>query len=285
MSCPGRFVAIDDTRLWIVERGEGFPLFVLHGGPGLDHHEFADYLDPLGDRYRLILVDQRTQGRSDRAPRHTWTLERMAQDVIMLGLALGLERYAVLGHSFGAFVALQNAVDYPGQAAATIVSAGIPSTRYLEASEEHLSRLEPPELRERIARSIEAESTATTAEEFEALMRDQWPFSFADPLDPRIEGFVERSAGILMVDVLRHFEASGYGGIELEGRLGEVPQPVLVINGRHDRVCPIEASIAMGAELPHGELVVLENSGHMGFVEENERYLSAVRDFLDPIAG
>ncbi len=285
MSCPGRHVAIDDTRLWIVERGEGFPLFVLHGGPGLDHHEFADYLDPLGERYRLILVDQRAQGRSDRAPEQTWTLERMAQDVIMLALALELKRYAVLGHSFGAFVALRNAVDYPGQAAATIVSAGIASVRYLEASAEHLARLEPPELRERIARSIERESEATTNEELEEIMRDQWPFSFADPLDPRIAGFVERSSGILSVDVLRHFEASGYGGVELEDRLGEVPQPVLVINGRHDRVCPIEASVAMARDLPSSELVILENSGHMGFVEENESYLSAVGGFLDRSVG
>ncbi len=285
MSCPGRHVAIDDTRLWIVERGEGFPVFVLHGGPGLDHHEFADHLDPFGERYRLILVDQRAQGRSDPAPEHTWTLERMAQDVIMLALALGLKRYAVLGHSFGAFVALRNAVDYPGQAAATIVSAGIASVRYLEASAEHLARLEPPELRERIARSIERESEATTAEQLEEIMRDQWPFSFADPLDPRIAVFVERSAGILSVDVLRHFEASGYGGVELEDRLGEVPQPVLVINGRHDRVCPIEASVAMARDLPRSELVILENSGHMGFVEESESYLSAVGGFLDRSVG
>lgn len=285
MSCPGRHVEIDDTRLWIVERGEGFPLFVLHGGPGLDHHEFADHLDPLGERYRLILVDQRAQGRSDGAPEHTWTLERMAQDVIMLARALGLKRYAVLGHSFGAFVALRNAVDYPGQAAATIVSAGIASVRYLEASAEHLARLEPPELRERIARSIERESEATTAEELEEIMRDQWPFSFADPLDPRIAEFVERSAGILSVDVLRHFEANGYGGVELKDRLGEVPQPVLVINGRHDRLCPIEASVAMARDLPRSELVILENSGHMGFVEESESYLSALGGFLDRSVG
>ena len=76
----------------------------------------------------VSLVDQRSQGRSEAAPPDTWTLERMAQDVIMLARAMELGRYAVLGHSFGAFVALQNAVDYSGMAAATIVSSGIPST-------------------------------------------------------------------------------------------------------------------------------------------------------------
>jgi proline iminopeptidase len=135
VTCPGEHVRIDDTSLWVVQRGEptAYPIIVLHGGPGLDHHMFGDYLDPLTKRFRLLLVDQRNQGRSERAPEHTWTLERMAQDVIMLARALGLERYAVLGHSFGAFVALQNAVDYPGMASQTIVSSGLPSARYLDA--------------------------------------------------------------------------------------------------------------------------------------------------------
>ena len=57
---------VHDTHLFVEERGEGFPLLVLHGGPGLDSHEFADYLDPLTDAYRLVFIDQRAQGRSDR---------------------------------------------------------------------------------------------------------------------------------------------------------------------------------------------------------------------------
>src|ERR1700687_607956 len=109
-------VNIGDTRLHVVERGTGYPLIVLHGGPGVDHHMFGDYLDMLTDQFRLILVDQRAQGLSDMCPVSTWTLDRMARDVKSLADALGLGAYAVLGHSYGAFVALQNAVDLPGAA-------------------------------------------------------------------------------------------------------------------------------------------------------------------------
>src|SRR5437899_3729282 len=110
MSAPsttGRLVDIGDTRLHVVERGAGYPVILLHGGPGLDHHEFADYLDPLTDEHRLLLVDQRAQGRSAPADPATWTLGQMAADVVSLARALELPSYAVLGHSFGAFVALQ----------------------------------------------------------------------------------------------------------------------------------------------------------------------------------
>src|SRR5262245_21914139 len=100
----GRLIDIGDTSLHIVERGEGYPLIILHGGPGLDHHFFADYLDVLTDAYQLILVDQRANGRSGRPPKETWTLRQNAKDVGLLAEAMKLDKYAVLGHSYGAFV-------------------------------------------------------------------------------------------------------------------------------------------------------------------------------------
>lgn len=284
MSCPGRLVPIDDTALWVVERGadDGLPLLVLHGGPGLDHHEFADYLDPLAERgVRLVLVDQRACGRSERPSPQTWTLERYAQDVIMLARAMRLDRYAVLGHSYGAFVALQNAVDYPGMASAVVVSGGIPSMRFLERVDEHLQAFEPVELREQVIASWAREPEVSTAEEFDRLMREQWPFHFADPRDPRIEEYVTRSAGtVYEPDVLRHFAVEGYGAIEVEDRLDQVASPVLVLAGRHDRTCVPEAAEAIAAGVPDAQLVMFERSGHMTFVEEPEAYLEAVSRFL-----
>jgi len=280
----GRLVDIGDTALWTVQRGrdDGYPLIVLHGGPGDDHHEFADYLDPLTDRYRLLFVDQRAQGRSAPAPESTWTLPQMAADVVLLARSLDLGRYAVLGHSYGAFVALQNAVDFPGQASQTIVSSGVPSMRFLDAVERNLAEFEPVELREQVAASWERETSVQTAEDFDALTREQMPFHFADPLDPRIEQYLERSAGAVYApDVLRVFAASGYGGIELEDRLAEIRHPALVLAGRHDRTCVIEASEAIAAGIPGAQLVVFERSAHMTFVEQQDEYVDAVRSFLD----
>jgi len=277
----GELVRIDDTALFVVERGAGYPVIVLHGGPGLDHHEFADYLDPLTDEFRLLMVDQRANGRSERPPESTWTLERMAQDVIMLARTLGLDRYAVLGHSYGAFVALQNAVDYPGMAAQTIVSGGVPSMRCLDVVDANLAAFEPVELREQVTASWAREPTVHTREEFAELMADQLPFHFADPRDPRIADYDARTKDTVYApDVLRVFSANGYGGIEVEGRLHEVTSTVLVMTGRHDRTCTVAAAEAIANGLPNAELVIFEQSGHMTFVEEPERYNAVVRSFL-----
>ncbi|MGI8683109.1 MAG: alpha/beta fold hydrolase [Mycobacteriales bacterium] len=287
----GRLVRVHDTELYVVERGaaDALPLLVLHGGPGLDHHEFAHYLDPLtdGGRYRLVLVDQRANGRSRRdAPPETWTLETMASDVSALAAGLGVERYAVLGHSFGAFVALQHAVDAVGAAAATVISGGVPSGRFLAAVEANLTAFEPVELREQVTASWARELDARTEEDVRQLLADQMPFHFADPLDPRIEEYnrVANAPAVYAPDVLRHFSA-GYGLIDVEDRLGTVRHPVLVTAGRHDRTCPVEAAQAMAAGIPGAELVIFESSGHMTFVEEPDLYIAVVRDFLDRATG
>jgi proline iminopeptidase len=276
-------VDVGDTRLHVAERGAGdVALIALHGGPGLDHTMFGSWLDPLAeDGIRLLLVDERAQGRSDPAPPETWTLEHHARDVDAFASALGLERYVVLGHSFGAFVALQHAVDFSGRPSGTIVSSGVPSERFLAHVGEQLAAFEPVELREQVQSSWAREAEARTPEDVAALLADQWPFHFADPRDPRIDALRAGMTGaVYSPDVLRAAATEGYGHIEVEDRLAGVAHPVLVLAGRHDRTCSMPAAEAIAAGIPGARLVVFEHSGHMSFAEEPEAYRAAVREFV-----
>ena len=282
----GRLIPVDDTQLYAVERGpeDAFPLLVLHGGPGLDHTMFGSHLDALAETYRLVLVDGREQGRSARGTDPgTWTLQQHARDVSAVAASLGASRYAVLGHSFGAFVAVQHAADFPGAAVATIISSGVPSTRYMEAVEEGLAVFEPEELREQVTRSWADEATAQTQEDCRALLVDQMPWHFKDPRDPRI---AEVCAGledmVFSPEVLRASSLEGGDlAIEVEDALPFVTQPVLVLVGRHDRTCVPAAAERMAELIPGSELHVFEQSGHMTFVEQEQEYVRVVRRFLD----
>jgi proline iminopeptidase len=278
----GELVPAQDTRLFVLERGSGsLPLFVLHGGPGLDHTMFGDHLDALGEDCRLLFVDLRSQGRSDPAPPETWTLARMAADVDALASSLALDRYAVLGHSFGAFVALQHAVDFAGRPAASIISAGIPSAAYLAVVDENLARFEPEELREQVARSWAREAEATTSEECREILSDQLPFHFRDPRDPRIEQLRSQLQEMVFApDVLRAAAGEDYGHIDVEARLADVSHPLLVLAGRHDRACSVQAAEAIAAGVPDAELHVFDRSAHMTFIEEQDDYVATVADFL-----
>src|SRR5690349_24847595 len=166
-------VDVGDTRLHVTERGAGdLALFILHGGPGLDHTMFGSHLDALGDRVRLLLVDERGTGRSEPSAPETWDLTHHAADLEAMAGTLGLERYAVLGHSYGAFIALQHAVDFPARPAATIVSSGLPSERFLGHVEEQLAAFEPVELREQVTASWAREAEARTPDDVAELFAD-----------------------------------------------------------------------------------------------------------------
>src|SRR4051794_41801955 len=103
-SDEGRVVSLDDGgELFIVEHGSGYPVMLLHGGPGLDHHELKPWLDPLGDMgLRLIYVDERGQGQSPRGEPATLSVRSFAQDIDRLGAGPAPTAYAGLGPSLGA---------------------------------------------------------------------------------------------------------------------------------------------------------------------------------------
>lgn len=277
----GRLVAIGDTRLWVQELGAGHPILVLHGGPGLDHTQFRPWLDPLAKRFRLFYVDQRSQGRSGPADESTWTLKQMAADVSALAEALSLEAYAVLGHSFGSFVALQHAVDH-ATATHYVLAGCVPSSRWLDRIERNLATFEPVALREQVSASWDRETEVQTEEEFRQLFVDQLPFHFADPEGSVLREFangVERMR--LAPAVLRTLSQDDYGAIEVEDRLGEIEQPVLVVAAEHDRVCVPDAGWAIAEHVQEGECVLLKDAGHMMFVEKPKAFRGAIEAFFD----
>jgi proline iminopeptidase len=263
----------DGVGLHVEELGEGLPLIVLHGGPGLDHTMFRPYLDPLAEHVRLLYVDERGQGRSDRVDPQTLSLEVFARDVDLLAEALGLGRFALLGHSFGAFVATFHAIE-PGTADRYVISGGGDCDQALMADVE--ASLETMgEQGKAIAESWEQEKTVQTEEELAELMRVQMPFHFAGAPPA---GYMDEA--IHSPEVLRHFSSRGYGGFDFVPDLRRIDRPVLVIVGAEDRTTTPRAARVLAGGIRDGELVVLEGAGHMSFVEAQNPYLDAVRSFL-----
>ena len=277
----GVLVEIRDTRLFVEERGSGSPLIVLHGGPGADHTQLLDPLEPLQDEFHLLFVDQRSQGRSDAAPRETWTLEDAARDVSDLAETLSLDRYGVLGHSYGALVALQHAVDHPRHAAATVLSHGVPSARWYRLPEE-LDQLHPLEVRREVeAAWQQIESTSDGAQMTELIAR-QAPFHFKDPEGPLVaeEADRYRQQMVHTPEVNHYMSANALSEFDLEDSLRTIAQPVLVLSGRFERTCPLEAAEFMADRIPNASLHIFKDSAHVSYVEERDTYLRVVRAFL-----
>jgi pimeloyl-ACP methyl ester carboxylesterase len=263
----------DGYRIAVEEVGDGFALIVLHGGPGLDHTTFRPYLDPLGEDFRIVYVDERGQGRSDRVDPETLSLDVFARDVDLLADALDLEQYALLGHSFGAIIATYHATEL-GTAAAYVISGGGDTSDALMA--DVVASLEAMGgAGEAIAASWEDEKTVETEEQLRELLRIQMPFHFQGEVPP---GYGEET--IVTPDVLRHFANVGYGDFDYRPRLAGVHKPALVIVGEHDRTTTPRAARVLHEGMPNSELVVVPDAGHMSFVEQSDVYRDAVRRFL-----
>ena len=97
-------MSIRDVSLNVEVAGHGYPLLVMHGGPGLDHWSLRPFRQ-LADRFSLVFYDHRCNGRSTGASVESMTWENLTADADVLRQELGFEQWAVLGHSFGGHVA------------------------------------------------------------------------------------------------------------------------------------------------------------------------------------
>ncbi len=273
-----RLVELEDgVSINIVEVGSGHPLILLHGGPGLDHHELHPWLDPLsGAGFRLIYVDMRGQGASERVDPSSLTIQVFAQDVDRLARALDLEQFSLYGHSFGAIVALSHALER-GTASHYVISSGAASSEALMSDVEHeIARFEPAAMREQIKRSWDAEPTAKTVADVREIMESQMPFHFWEMGDA-YRAFTEKDETVYSPEVLAHFASQGYGGFEWVDHLRWISKPMLVITGRYDRTCTVARSEEIHDEVAGSQLVIIEKAAHMTHVEQPKAVMDAIR--------
>ncbi len=278
---------VDGTRIFYEPVGspENYPLIVLHGGPGLDHTEMTPWLDPLSSNFYLIYVDERGQGRSERVDPATLSLSRFAADVTGLATALSLSQYAVLGHSFGAMIALTHAVER-GDATHYVISSGTASfTKSGAEIEANLAAFEPVELRDMTRQSWAMEPLVKTEEDCAQLMRMQMPFHFANVNSDAYQSYMqEEDRCVYSPTVLAYFAANDYF-IELEDRLPTVTKPTLVMSGTFDRTCTPRAARDIQIGISGSELVILPDAGHMTYIEQPAMYFAAIRDFFERHRG
>src|SRR5690348_10492942 len=100
------FVDANGVMLYYLTFGRGEPLLILHGGPGASHDYFLPYLLPLARHHRLVFIDERGSGRSQKLQDPSgYTVENMVEDVEAVRQALSLDKITLLGHSYGGVLA------------------------------------------------------------------------------------------------------------------------------------------------------------------------------------
>ncbi len=113
MAVEEGFVDANGLLLYYKAIGQGAPLVILHGGPGASHEYFLPYLLPLARTNRVIFLDERGSGRSQKLEDPAgYTVENMVEDVEAIRKALNLGKINLLGHSYGGVLAQAYALKY-----------------------------------------------------------------------------------------------------------------------------------------------------------------------------
>ena len=136
-------VAVGEVTLRVRHGGDGPPVLLLHGHPRT-HATWHRVAAPLARSHRVVCPDLRGYGRSSKPPtvpdHATMSKRAMAADCVALMRALGHERFAVVGHDRGAYVAFRAALDHPGCVERLAVLDAVPIADALARCNEHFAR-------------------------------------------------------------------------------------------------------------------------------------------------
>jgi proline iminopeptidase len=265
-------VEVQNTQIFYTTSGTGLPCLVMHGGLGLDH-TYLGGLDSLSDVLHLIYYDHRHNGRSGRPPLETVTHAQLADDAEALRQHLGLGKVAVLGHSYGGFIALEYALRHPDSVSHLILLDTAPAFNYGEEIMDNARAMgATPEMLEALGASSSGDDEAmkNTLKIILPLYFHRYQPAYAALLADSIvcaacEGHQEKL--LSTYNTLPH--------------LHEIGCPTLILVGRHDFICPPSQAQLMHASIAQSRLLVFENSGHFPWIEEPELFMQTVKEWLE----
>jgi proline iminopeptidase len=273
------YISIQDVSLYVQERGSGYPLLLMHGGPGVDHTTMLP-LKHLANHFKLIFYDHRCNGRSRGADTTSMTFENLTADGDALRQQLGFEKWAVLGHSFGGMVALEYALRYPDNLSHLLLVDTCGESRWAQehAPQVLAQRGFSPEIVELARRFFNGEI------EHREMTRATMKFGRA--YYHKLNAFTLAREMISGIRMKTRPEALifGFGPLlkdwSVMDRLREITAPTLVLAGRDDFQFPPEHQKSLAAGIPNARLRIIEEAGHNVISEKPEEVRQEITNFL-----
>jgi len=287
------FVSFKGYKVWYRIVGDHndsdkLPLLCLHGGPGANH----DYLEPLEAMVetgrRIIFYDQLGAGNSDHPHNPSlWTVPVFVEELGVVRQTLGLEHVHILGQSWGGMLGMEYALTQPSGLASLIIADSPASMPQWVAEANRLRADLPSDVQETLLKH-EAAGTTDDPDYQEAMLvfyrrhlcrLDPWPDCVNRAFeklakDPEVYNTMNGPSEFHVIGVIKDWD--------IVDRLGEIHVPTLVLSGRYDEATPLIAETVHHG-ISGSEWVLFENSSHMPHIEETDRYLQVLANFLDRI--
>ncbi|MFO1140932.1 MAG: alpha/beta hydrolase [Amaricoccus sp.] len=278
----GRFVEVDGVRLHYVERGKGEPLVLLHGnGSMIQDFESSGLLDRAARKHRVIAFDRPGYGYSERPRRTLWTPEAQADLIHGALVEIDAAPAIVLGHSWGASVAVALALKHEEAVQALVLASGY----YYPTARVDVAAASGPAI------PILGDILRYTAAPL--LARLAWPALLRKVFGPAEvprkfkKGF---PAGLaLRPSQLRASAAESAllipDAFGMRGRYGELEMPVVIIAGERDGLVDTDRqSGELHRDIAHSTFHAVPDAGHMVHQTATREVMSAIDEAADAAA-
>jgi proline iminopeptidase len=285
-------IPVGKASLYAREIGRGRPIIVLHGGPDFDISYLLPEMDRLADGYRLIYYDQRGRGKSaDGVEPEDVGLESELHDLDTVRRHLGLERTALLGHSWGTVLALEYALRHPDRVSQLVLMNPAPASKddfqllLRERGERWPDAVEQLRAMRATAAYREADPDAVAAYyrvHFKAALERPEDL---DRLIARMRASFTRQ-GVLKARAVEDRlmqDTWSSGSYDLFPRLRGLAIPTLVLYGDHDFI-PEACAVHIAQAIPKARYVALKACGHFSFMECPDAVRAEVDSLFGPVA-
>ena len=275
----GKFVTVDGVRLHYIERGEGSPVVLLHGNMvTAEDFETSGVLDLVAKQHRVIAFDRPGFGYSDRPHGSAWSAGRQAELLRDAFAVLGINRPIVVGHSWGAAVALALGLDYPDAVKGLVLLSGYyyPTVR---ADVLFASPAAIPILGDLLRYTV---SPFIARAMLPLLLKGMFaplavpalfPTRFTRDMSVRPGQIrAESQDGVAMIPV----------ALAMRHRYQELSMPIVLMAGTKDRVVKHNQALRLHAELPRSILRLVPDVGHMVHYAVPDEVARAIEQIGEP---
>jgi pimeloyl-ACP methyl ester carboxylesterase len=274
----GQFLEVNGVRLHYVERGSGAPLVLLHGnGSMIQDFESSGLIDLAAKNYRVIVFDRPGFGHSDRPRNVVWTPAAQAELINSALHRLGVSHAIVLGHSWGASVAVALALKYPTLVQGLVLASGY----YYPTLRPDVVALSAP------AVPLVGDILGHTLSPI--VSRVMWPLLMAKIFGPRsvprkFEGFPKEMA--LRPSQIRASAAESAlmipDAFHYRDEYTNLKMPVVIVAGDGDRLVDIDAqSTRLHRDVPQSKFHRVPGTGHMIHQTATGIVMSAINEVAE----
>jgi proline-specific peptidase len=277
-------IRVDGYQVWYRCIGSGsIPLLILHGGPG-GGHDYLEPLEALAANRPVVFYDQLGCGKSDQPDdRSLWRMERFVAEVSTVREALGLEQIHLLGHSWGGWLAIEYLLTHPAGIVSAVLASTSASIPQFVAEASRLKAALPAAVYETMQRYEAAgdlhhpdyEAAVLEFYRRHVCRLDPWP----DPLMRTIGNLDSNPVYETMNGPNEFMVIGNLKDWDRTDRLGEITIPTLITVGGYDELT-LTCAETMQQRIPHAQLVLFEQSAHTAHLEETDKYLQVVTNFL-----